>query len=188
MIADLIFQVSKCDLSASSIGDGFCDDANNVEGCLFDNGDCCNNPNPDWDKYCLECTECIIETKVCWDSWINDRYCNDHNNKFECRFDGDDCCNNPNANKNKYCDNCEQCVIEDYLSNSNCVDLWVQDTYCDDQNNNVACKFDGGDCCNNANANKTRYCGTCKECAILDETPCVYNWIGDGFCDDETNV
>ena len=146
-----------------------CDDANNVEECKFDGGECCNNPNPDWDKYCIECTKCIIETKECWESWINDGYCDDQNNKFECRFDGDDCCNNKNAKRNKYCDDCTECAIEDYKElqiSSTCVDLWIQDGFCDDQNNIVDCKFDGGDCCNNNNTryDKYRYDKYCKKC------------------------
>ena len=33
--------------------DGYCDDVNNNEACLFDGGDCCgSNVNTDW------CTEC----------------------------------------------------------------------------------------------------------------------------------
>ena len=35
-------------------GDGYCDDGNNNEGCLFDGGDCCGSDiNLDY------CTECI---------------------------------------------------------------------------------------------------------------------------------
>ena len=34
-------------------GDGFCDDNNNIEGCDWDNGDCCGSSNNY--KYCAAC-------------------------------------------------------------------------------------------------------------------------------------
>ena len=37
------------------IGDGICDDVNNIGDCLFDGGDCCNQPLVT--NYCTEC-EC----------------------------------------------------------------------------------------------------------------------------------
>jgi len=40
---------------------------------------------------------------------------------------------------------------------------WKGDNYCDDENNNSGCEWDGGDCCGD-NVN-TQYC---KECACLD--------------------
>ena len=38
---------------ADYVGDGYCDDANNNEGCQFDDGDCCG-PDINTD-YCVEC-------------------------------------------------------------------------------------------------------------------------------------
>ena len=40
------------------LGDDFCDDLNNNEGCVWDLGDCCNNDNDSWDLYCTAC-ECL---------------------------------------------------------------------------------------------------------------------------------
>ena len=37
-------------------------------------------------------------------------------------------------------------------------DDWVGDDYCDDENNNAECKFDGGDCCNNSKPGWNTYC------------------------------
>ena len=37
-------------------------------------------------------------------------------------------------------------------------DSWKNDKMCDDVNNNEACGWDGGDCCNNSNANWSKYC------------------------------
>ena len=60
--------------------------------------------------------------------------------------------------------------------------------YCDDDNNNKQCKYDGGDCC--GFCINTEHCTNC-EC-LLDERE--YNavgpmaiWIGNGFCDDALN-
>ena len=40
------------------------------------------------------------------------------------------------------------------------VPQWKGDTYCDDENNNAGCDWDGGDCCG-ANVKKT-YCIECE--------------------------
>ena len=37
---------------------------------------------------------------------------------------------------------------------------WKGDDYCDDQNNNCGCDWDGGDCCG-SNVN-TNYCSVCE--------------------------
>ena len=37
---------------------------------------------------------------------------------------------------------------------------WNGDGFCDDQNNNEACEFDGGDCC--GDNVKTQYCTQCQ--------------------------
>ena len=39
---------------------------------------------------------------------------------------------------------------------------WFQDGWCDDENNNAGCKWDGGDCCNNTNPEWKEYCKICK--------------------------
>ena len=41
---------------------------------------------------------------------------------------------------------------------SGCIDNWIEDGYCDDENNNAECQFDGGDCCNNSMENWDFYC------------------------------
>ena len=35
--------------------DQYCDDENNNAGCNWDGGACCNNLDPEWDKYCTDC-------------------------------------------------------------------------------------------------------------------------------------
>ena len=75
----------------------------------------------------------------------------------------------------------------------------IADGYCDDISNNLACTYDGGDCCGN-NVN-TEYC---TQCLCLEgegggsggtTTPfknmttggCNQGWIADGYCDDINN-
>merc|ERR550539_1564456 len=82
----------------------------------------------------------------CVDSWIGDNYCDDQNNNEECQFDGGDCCQEePAEGWNQYCEACE--CLETTEEPIECVDHWIGDNYCDDQNNNEECQFDGGDCC-----------------------------------------
>ena len=73
------------------------------------------------------------------------------------------------------------------------------DNFCDDENNNVACFFDGGDCCG-SNVN-TQYCtecqclggggggggGTTTSSGTTTVVGCNQGWIGDGYCDDINN-
>ena len=36
------------------------------------------------------------------------------------------------------------------------------DNFCDDENNNAGCGWDGGACCNNQNAGWDQYCTACE--------------------------
>ena len=62
---------------------------------------------------------------------------------------------------------------------------WANDLICDDGNNNAACNFDGGACCQeNPQDGWDAYCTVC-ECL---EDGCEYpNYQGDGYCDDGNN-
>ena len=81
---------------------------------------------------------------------------------------------------------------------------WYADGICDDENNNEACFFDGGDCCG-PNVN-TDYCTVCQclseggssggNGGIATTTPSLTTnnggcanqaWVGDGYCDDGNN-
>jgi len=95
-------------------------------------------------------------------SWIGDNYCDDENNNAACQFDGGDCCNNSGQFWDRYCSAC-QCLQPSCQSLGG-VNNWIGDSYCDDQNNNAACQFDGGDCCNNSNQFWDWYC---LDCACL---------------------
>merc|ERR1712179_734846 len=54
------------------------------------------------------------------------------------------------------------CIVGDATTCEVGVPHWVGDNYCDDENNNVMCGFDGGDCCNNDMANWDWYCNDCQ--------------------------
>merc|ERR1712241_409666 len=65
--------------------------------------------------------------------------------------------------------------------NAGCIVNWIDDGYCDDQNNNEECQYDGGDCCNNSMENWDFYCSDCA-CIIGDASTCeigVPHWVGD---------
>jgi len=98
---------------------------------------------------------------ACIDEWIEDGYCDDENNSAACQFDGGDCCNNDMPNWDWYCSDCA-CIVGDATTCEVGVPHWVGDNYCDDENNNVMCGFDGGDCCNNDMANWDWYCNDCQ--------------------------
>merc|ERR1719273_2356520 len=43
-----------------------------------------------------------------------------------------------------------------------CIESYIGDGYCDDDNNNDACQFDGGDCCNQSSIKWNMYCYECE--------------------------
>ena len=46
---------------------------------------------------------------------------------------------------------------------------WAGDNFCDDENNNPECGFDGGDCCDNDGEGWDNYCSLC-ECLEMPAT------------------
>lgn len=54
---------------------------------------------------------------------------------------------------------------------------WVGDDYCDDDNNNAECEYDGGDCCDNNMDGWDTYCSEC-ECKEPNPAPqpCTDEW------------
>ena len=81
------------------IGDGYCDDTNNNEGCDFDGGDCCGS-NVITELFFFDgsgetCKDCICyEDLNCAASLelIGNGFCNDEGNTPGCSYDGGDCC------------------------------------------------------------------------------------------------
>ena len=45
--------------------------------------------------------------------------------------------------------------------------IWINDGFCDDQNNNESCDFDGGDCCLPRRRTRwNRFCDVSKLCSV----------------------
>ena len=190
------------------IGDGYCDDNNNNLACTYDGGDCCgSNVNIAF------CTECICleggsggsggtttplgtTTGGGCNEFIGDRFCDDINNNLACTYDGGDCClSNINT---AFCTEC-QCLEEGGTTTGKGCNQFIGDGYCDDINNNLACTYDGGDCCR-SNVN-TAFCivflclegggggssGSTTPSGTANSGGCNLDWITDGYCDDINN-
>jgi len=159
-------------------GDGFCDDDNNNDACDFDGGDCCGDNVQT--TYCSAC-QCL----ACADNyptWWGDNICDDGNNNVGCNWDGGDCCMGASQNNN-WCTVCACLDPSAPQSGDGCGSpQWKGDGYCDDDNNNDNCDYDGGDCC--GNDVQTTFCSACQCLACADNYP---NWWGDGICDDGNN-
>ena len=98
--------------------------------------------------------------------WFNDGYCDDENNNEECGWDGKDCCGIDVDTT--YCTTCA-CLDPQYHNpnvtssppSENCGSpQWFDDDFCDDDNNNEECGWDGEDCCGD-NVDTT-YCSVCE--------------------------
>ena len=100
------------------IGDGICDDLNNIRGCNYDGGDCCmTNGNF---ASCSQC-ECIVDTPT--NALIANGFCNDITNNAECSYDGGDCCGS--CIVKEYCSEC-LCITGEYSKNCKNVHLnWI---------------------------------------------------------------
>merc|ERR1712108_132393 len=117
--------------------------------------------------------------------WFGDDYCDDDNNNEECGWDGGDCCGD--VVNTQYCSACE-CLDPNGTPAACGSPQWFADDICDDDNNNEACGWDGGDCCGD-NVN-TQYCSACQclDPAMSCTGTCgILNYKGDNYCDDENN-
>merc|ERR1712151_121076 len=148
-------------------GDGYCDDENNNPGCDWDGGDCCDKSGIEKQfNYCTTCKcfdcrdtqgdKCVQKAtgKCSSKQYKGDGNCGDGNNNAACGWDGGDCCG---AHvKKDYCTTCKcrDCTYKPY--GDSCISeaigkcfnkQYKGDGNCDDDNNNAACGWDGGDCC-----------------------------------------
>ena len=135
------FLVSGCN-NVTLVGNGFCNDETNNAICNYDGGDCCFNANKD---SCSECICFLIElcTAGFYPWFVGDGFCNDEANIVQCNYDGGDCCGSC-INK-EYCSECS-CLNNKTLTNR-IPNARVGDGFCNDENNNADCNYDGGDCC-----------------------------------------
>ena len=124
---------------------------------------------------------------------IGDGICQDENNNGQCSFDGGDCCT-AEVNTTS-CSICE-CMTQETILPFDPCPLFdkIGDGICNDENNNVICSYDGGDCCG-SNID-TSNCSHCDKCLKFKEFPNIpydghcpnYAKIEDGLCQDENNV
>jgi hypothetical protein len=153
------------------VGDGYCDDGNNVCGCNWDGGDCCGAGNATQNYFCDDCL-CLDPNATDYDpspaecsgtcghsDWAADTFCDDMNNNCGCNWDGGDCCGDSNSHKH-----CDECLCKDPIyavpCDSECAHSgWAGDGYCDDDNNLCGCDWDGGDCC--GDDKNYQQCGDC---------------------------
>lgn len=159
--------VSDCQGNIDMIGSGTCEEENNNADCQYDGGDCCrctcftqppantcapenfdNCQDPDAPTDC-DYPGCTGDLRS-----IGDGICHPGNNNEGCGWDGGDCC---------LC-TCTHYLL-DFCSTLNCLDpsatpdnecypgcqgdiQLIGNGNCDDiANNNAACGYDGGDCC-----------------------------------------
>merc|ERR1712098_226517 len=114
--------------------------------------------------------------KTCIMNWVNDKICDDINNHKDCFYDGGDCCFNKGSSQWKtYCTDyqCDLDVFNDCGAAHS--KHWFGDGWCDDENNNPECFYDGGDCCFEKRSNWEAYCNDC-ECKHAGESP-AYNLL-----------
>merc|ERR1711988_1905022 len=107
------------------IGDGQCDDGNNIAACSYDGGDCCGDSVSmiycsicqclDPNSYYYSYSSGSYGSSSCQDSWIGDGQCDDGNNIAACSYDGGDCCGDSVGMS--YCSIC-QCLDPGYVSYS----------------------------------------------------------------------
>eukprot|EP00750_Incisomonas_marina_P012220 INCI16661.1.p1 GENE.INCI16661.1~~INCI16661.1.p1 ORF type:complete len:649 (+),score=121.52 INCI16661.1:206-1948(+) len=178
-------------------GDAFCADVDCLKTCYGQNCDfwisnefmTCSALE---DSYSCECGGCVCDDPApeqcddtCWD--------------FSCDFWISEYSVGCDELESSYGCSCEGCLCRDDFacpSDGKCaVRQFEGDGYCDDNNNNCGCDWDGGDCCGPTNSYKT-----CDACECLDPnyvchdgaaSPAqncqVFGWVADGVCDDVNN-
>lgn len=97
---NVIYNLFSCPFVPYWKNHGYCDDASNIKECNFDNGDCCLAIVKS--DFCAQCLCHLDETRHnqtiigikegCDEEKVNDGVCNDQNNKYECGFEINDCC------------------------------------------------------------------------------------------------
>ena len=142
---------------------------------------------------------------------IGDLTCDNKNNNEECGYDGGDCCPCTNHESpwdddfvleywDKFCrDPSSGCVDLRVDMYPNCTDGVIPDIgdgWCNMENNNEGCFFDGGDCCDCARASNTSSFSPCADpdaacynpAAATVQSTCINGTkykIGDGMCNME---
>eukprot|EP00752_Nemacystus_decipiens_P017790 g15950.t1 len=224
-------QVENCSFVAG-IANGFCNEENNNEICAYDGGDCCEcTCEGNCGSFaCIDPTApCVDDDDVtvnidetCNTVNMSDALCDQENNRPECNYDGGDCCSctcedTPSTACGEFggfscIDPAALCVDDDDITVDqveNCDAERIGDGFCNLENNNEACNYDGGDCCQCTCESTGSYddddapCGRFAGFACVDPmAPCVdddsvtvdmfdicrVQEIGNGFCDPMNNI
>ena len=137
---------------------------------------------------------------------IANGFCNDETNNAGCYYDGGDCCGS--CVLTHYCLDCK--CLDPETNKHTVQNVLVGDGYCHDVTNKAECNFDGNDCCGfcintefciececHSNYNLSKYFHqiiymfyvtlTNKWLFVLACNIFMQHWVGDGFCDDQTN-
>ncbi|CAN0168925.1 unnamed protein product [Ectocarpus sp. 12 AP-2014] len=208
----------------ADIGNGRCDAELNVPSCGYDGGDCCSCTCVDGPLYscsegtfdCLypDCGDNPASDLEFFETQDNTTKCNTFQNYPECNTLWSDCCE-MDCGGEYYCDtyhfDCfdSTCLSQTVVAeNPDCAGDWltIGDEFCDSENNNPECAYDGGDCCaGTCPLSLDSACGfdgfadysgfDCLDPAFFDPTvvgefpECTGSWsmIGDGQCQEENN-
>ena len=165
----------NCTYPSYYIGDGYCDYFTNNEACGWDGGDCCEctcvlnlerdsscEPNSfscmNQDSGCVNSS--LLEYINCSNGYVSpigNGLCDPHLNNEACGWDGGDCCEctcapdceGENGDDFFCLDPNSECADPTLLKYTNCTGYvaLVGNGYCTYFNNNEACGWDGGDCC-----------------------------------------
>ena len=214
-------------------GDGICDLSNNNLHCLYDGGDC-DNCNEQYmnDGKChffnnhTNCNfdggDCLGLDEDCQAS-IGDGFCDMFVNNERCHYDGGECCDE-RINSNGGGDIvpfiwCPECgfgcvdpdnVIDNVIGDECLMSHWIGDGFCDIENNNPECNWDGQDCCSADSKYVSQCCPGVSEsywyetysactfngpidpkCSCVEDTifpTCTFpDRKGDGICDLNNN-
>lgn len=182
--------------SIPNVGNGFCDSLNNINECAYDGGDCC---------------PCTCKAHADYGCWQYGFYCIDPTVPEACAATFNE------SNYAGYDDDVYSSFSnDDELVNAypNCTGVYsyISDGWCDDENNNQGCDYDGGDCCECTCVDNAHACGIvgfdCDDptvpynCSGSSSMTGYYSdvypncsdagghvpWVGDGFCDRQNNI
>ena len=162
MNEDCFYDGSDCCPNPNGIGNGHCNLENDIKMCNFDGGDCC-----------------IIDK-------IGDGFCDPLNFNRMCQYDEEDCTCHYKSIANDQCDLINNKYNCDFDGGDCCRKDWIADGFCDKINNNLRCEYDGGDCCpgvkrfvGNGHCNSFN---NIEECAYDGGDCCRPDWSNDGVC------
>ena len=165
---------------STAIGNGFCNDETNTAACNYDGGDCCGS--------CINkryCSKCACHGDVIGNgvpnALVGNSFCNDETNIKPCNYDNGDCCGH-DVNS----DHCLQCKCHhEETCEAGVTHSYIGDGYCNDETNNAACGYDGGDCC--GSCVNTEYCLNCDCLGGITSVEITNPLVGNGLCNEETN-